>query len=315
MNLVERYIQAVKIELPAPQREDIARELKSTIQDELDAMTERHGRSPTDTETSEYLQRLGHPVRVASTYWTRRSLVSEDAYPLYKQALVLAVCVYIVISVLTSAPEIGQAQGWGLVYFPKFLFDLLSTVLFGVVAVTLVFHYFGDQIAAQPFFWRWNPEHLPNLSNLAASLPRSETVSALISNIFALSLLTFGSLGWSTPSFTVEFSAGAAALMVLRLLVLIDFALNLLNLAQPYWTRSKLLVNVGLHLAVAFCLVQLMLLPQVLVISSTTRTIDPSMIANNNLSIKITLGIVLLIVIYSAWKTVRRVWPIKLPWY
>ena len=315
MNLVERYIQAVKIELPARQREDIARELKSTIQDELDVMTESHGRSPTAAEVSAYLQRLGHPVRIASTYWTRRSLVSEAAYPLYKQALPLAVCVYVVVSVLTSVPEIGRAQGWALAYFPKFLFDILTTVSFGVVAVTLVFHYFGDLIAAQPFFWRWNPQRLPDMSNLAAYLPRSETISALIGNVFALSLLTFGSLGWSIPAFTVDFSAGAAALMVLRLLVLVDFGLNLLHLAQPYWTRSKLIVNISLHLAVMFCLIQLMLLPQVVALSSTTRTIDPNMIANNNLSIKITLGIVLLIVIYSALKTVRRVWPIKLPWF
>lgn len=40
MNLIKRYIQAVKIELPSSQREDIRRELQSAIREELEALHE-----------------------------------------------------------------------------------------------------------------------------------------------------------------------------------------------------------------------------------------------------------------------------------
>ena len=43
MDLVTRYIAAVQRELPENKREEIGRELKANIMDQLDALAEEHG--------------------------------------------------------------------------------------------------------------------------------------------------------------------------------------------------------------------------------------------------------------------------------
>lgn len=314
MNLIQRYIQAVKIELPSAQREDIGHELQSTIQDELEALAERSGRTPSEAEVGEHLKRLGHPVRVASTYWPRRSLVGEAAYPLYKQALILAFSVYVAVGVLLAVGELGQTQSWGLLLFPKVLYDIAGTVLFGFFIITLVFHYFGDQIAAQPFFWRWSPERLPGLESLAAYLPRAQTATELLGNVFALSLLGVGSLGFRVGGFVMDFGPAGGALAALLVLTLLDFGLNLLNLVQPYWTRLKLTVRVLVGLGVVFCLVQLLLIPQ-LVSVTATPALSPAELASINLSLKATVGILLAILVWTEGQALRRLLPIQLPWF
>ncbi|MDX2007269.1 MAG: hypothetical protein SFU83_18670 [Meiothermus sp.] len=312
MNLVQRYIQAVKLELPVAVREDIGRELQSTIQDELEAFAQRNGRSPSEAEVGEHLKRMGHPVRVASTYWTRRSLVSEAAYPLYKQALLVAMSVYVTIGVLMAVAELGQAQTWGLLMFPRVLYDIAATVLFGFFAITLVFHYFGDQIAAQPYFWRWRTERLPSVESPAAYLPRPQTVSELLGNVFALTLLAVGPLGFRAYGFTLDFSPVGGVLAALLVLTLLDFGLNLLNLLQPYWTKAKLIVRLLVGLGVGFCLVQLLLIPQ-LVGASSTLTLNPSQLSSINLSLKFTVGICLAILVWTEGRALLRLLPLRLP--
>jgi hypothetical protein len=312
MNLVQRYIQAVKIELPSSQREDIGRELQSTIQEELEALAERNGRTPSEAEVGEYLRRLGHPVQVASRYWPRRSLVSEAAYPLYKQALMVVLSVYVTVGVLMAFLDFEQTRSWSLMLFPRVLYDLAAAVLFGFFAVTVVFHYFGDQMAAEPFFWRWNPRRLPDLSGLEAYLPRSQTMWDLLGNVFALSVLTVGSLSLNTSHFVLDFGAAGGVLAALRVLVLVDFGLNLLNLVQPYWTRSKLVAHTLVSLAFVFCLVQLLLLPQLVTSASAP---NPAFLDSMNLSLKVTVGIVMIVVIWAVWQNQRRLLPLKLPWF
>ncbi len=314
MNLIERYIQAVKIELSPRQREDIGRELQSSIQEGLDDLAERNRQAPTEHEVSQYLERLGHPVRVASTYWTRRSLISEAAYPIYKQALILGLSWYIGIGVLLAVLDLEGTQGWAITQFPRVLNDIVAVVLFGLFSITLVFHYFGDAIAALPFFWRWNPKRLPNLENLAAYLPRTQTAWALIGSVFSLSLLTFGSLGYRSSDLTIDLSSGSAALVALRILVLVDFGLNLLHLIQPHWTRAKLMVHVLNQIAIVFCLVQIFLLPNFLVVSSLPA-LDPNLLSSINLMIKISLAFMVLMLIWTEWRRVRGLLPIKLPWF
>jgi len=70
------------------------------------------------------------------------------------------------------------------------LYDIAETVLFGFFIITLVFHYSGDQIAAQPFFSRWSTERLPGLESLAGYLPRAQTATGLLGKAFAHGLLT-----------------------------------------------------------------------------------------------------------------------------
>ncbi len=313
MNLVQRYIQAVKIELPPAQREDIGRELHCNIQDDLEALAQQHQRPPSEAEVGAYLQRLGPPVRVASTYWPRRSLGSEAAYPLYKQALILGLSLYVAIGVVLALTELGQARVWGVLLFPRILYDIASSVLFGFFAITVVFHYFGNWMAAQPFFWRFDPRRLPNLES-GAYLPRTQTMGELLGTVFGLSLVTVGSLGFQIDRLTLDFSPVGGVLAGLQVLLLLAFGLNLLNLLQPYWTRSKLMVRLLVGLGVGFALVQLLLMPQLVVLSGTPAS-SPAALNAVNWSLKASLGVWVGVLVWTEAQALRRLLPLKLPWF
>ena len=61
LNLLQKYIHAVKQELPLAQREDIGRELQANILDQLDAIQEQTGREASQYDIAAVLEKHGHP--------------------------------------------------------------------------------------------------------------------------------------------------------------------------------------------------------------------------------------------------------------
>src|SRR5699024_3188956 len=77
--LTDRYIHAVTSGLPPDQREDIAQELRGTIEDTIAARPE--GGDPVEAERRALLE-LGHPTRLADGYrGAGRSLIGPAYYP------------------------------------------------------------------------------------------------------------------------------------------------------------------------------------------------------------------------------------------
>lgn len=66
MEWIERYIYAVTKRLPESQREDVASELRSLIEDMLDER--KQSEAATAQEIEEVLMELGHPSLLAQKY-------------------------------------------------------------------------------------------------------------------------------------------------------------------------------------------------------------------------------------------------------
>lgn len=79
MEMVDRYIYAVIQRLPQPQREDIAEELRSLIEDMLEERV--HGRGITNKDEEEVLMELGNPKHLAQKYrGGKRYLISPEYF-------------------------------------------------------------------------------------------------------------------------------------------------------------------------------------------------------------------------------------------
>lgn len=309
MNLVIRYVQAVKNELPKHNRDDIARELQSTLLDELEALSEKGQLS--EAQVAAFLEQRGHPVQVASQYWKRRSLVSEAAYPLYKQALVFFCSLYLALGVLLRFEDFQVTRNWESIgKLPNLFFDLLGTVGFAFVVLTLVFHYFGEEIAEQKWFWKFNPSKLPDVSSQAAYISRVQSITDLLLCLLGLSLLTFGSVTFRNLGLNVNWSPIATWLELLRYLLLADLGLNLWHLVQPYWTRAKLWVSAILKAGMVFCLGAMIVMPKVV---EATGGIDTNALISLELSLRVTFAVFIAVVLWSFFDTVRRLWKVKLP--
>lgn len=104
MNLIERYVQAVKSYLPAKMRDDVGEEPGLLLNEKLDDMRdeelEKNGNSEVSEESiCEMILRQGHPMKVAASYQEPTALVSETLFPFYKQVLKWTISILIGIKI------------------------------------------------------------------------------------------------------------------------------------------------------------------------------------------------------------------------
>lgn len=68
MEIVDRYLKAVRFWLPAPQKDDITSELAEEIRSQVADAEEERGRALKQEEVEAILERLGSPLVVAGRY-------------------------------------------------------------------------------------------------------------------------------------------------------------------------------------------------------------------------------------------------------
>src|SRR5262245_11194956 len=83
--LLDRYIHAVKMLLPPDKMEDIAAEVRSNLESQLEDQAMALGRELHPEEVSAMLKQHGHPVKVALQYREQpgRGLISPALFPFY----------------------------------------------------------------------------------------------------------------------------------------------------------------------------------------------------------------------------------------
>jgi len=156
MELVERYVQAVKQYLPEGQQNDIARELAENIRAQMDDQAEAAGRPLTEAEQEAVLKQMGNPAVVAGRYQTDpkrlafgRELIGPALFPIYTKILVISLSLMVLGNFL-AAGLMGQS-----------LSAALPTVVLYVLVQFAVIT--GIFIAVQAHLTRypdlWDPRH------------------------------------------------------------------------------------------------------------------------------------------------------------
>lgn len=242
MNLLSRYVEAVKRYLPLGSREDTGRELSSLLQENLDALAEKKGAPLDDDEVAAFLRDYGHPYKVARGYSAHRNLVSEKAYPLYRRALAALLSLLLVIDVVIALGRLGEDDGTSaLRVIPLFLNDVLGTLLFGFAAVTAVFHWWGDRFADKAALWRFDPRKLPEIGEGWANVGLRATFYDIILTVLCLAVLVATYHAHSDAAGTVRVNPVAVSWVSwLAWLAVACLVVHLVNLFQRYWTRLKL---------------------------------------------------------------------------
>ena len=184
MELLDRYLQDVKIYLPARREDVIIDELRANMESQIEDKESELGRPLTQGEMEDLLRKMGSPVLVASRYQPQQYLIGPALFPLYLYvlrvvvlwALIVYSIVIVVVLPLTSPDHSDIAA------------SLLRTpgILINVAAwVTLVFVAFEFFMARYPekcpslagLTDNWNPSSLPPLEkvNVSGRKPRSFT--------------------------------------------------------------------------------------------------------------------------------------------
>lgn len=186
MKLIERYLHAVSRYIPPKKRGDILAELRSVL---IDALEDRFGESPSDSQVEELLKEFGPPKEVAASYHPQgQFLVGPALYPLFKM----------VATIVIAAVLGAQALAWGVSAFVAGAdFSVLEMVgsifnsipgAFGwVVIVFMILQYFD----AKPNLdeERWEPKSLPEI-NPGEEVKRGGLIVGLVFNVLFLVLIS-----------------------------------------------------------------------------------------------------------------------------
>ena len=180
MELLERYLQAVRGYLLVRRRDDIVRELGDNILSQMEDKAGELGHPLNEDEQAAILKQHGHPLVAASRYrkLPMQQLVGPGLFPLYwymLQAAVVFVAAFhlvlaVVLSLIRHSILTGLVEAWGSFWLWMLVAVGGLTIGFGLI------EYFGG--GKVPFTATFNPLELPEVKK--SSPPRGNAAAELV---------------------------------------------------------------------------------------------------------------------------------------
>lgn len=178
MELVDRYLQAVKLALPKRNQDDIIQELNDSILSQVEEKESALGRPLNEDEIVELLKKMGSPAKLASRYREQQGLIAPTVMPIYwkvlKAALGLAFLVNVIAAIVTAAAGRPLLES----LLPILRFPSIAFTTFAWVTLTFVaLHFFGAKFQPPE---QWDPRKLPPLVKVKRGKSRTESIAALL---------------------------------------------------------------------------------------------------------------------------------------
>jgi hypothetical protein len=255
MDLIERYIAAVKFWLPASLRDDVAAELADDIRSEIEEAEKQKGRPLTDDEIAAILKARGNPLSVAARYQPQRRLIGPELFPLYIFVLKIVAVICFIPPVLAwlSRAFIDHNPP-----MPEMISSPFNSLLVAFAIVTLVFaviEHKGIDITKKN---DWNPKTLRPVVD-HNRIRRSDSIGEIIGPMIGIGFFFAGYLSITT----YDFPHGSITVapewipfwQITIALAFAEMALGAVNLFKPYWSGLRVVAWLVLNLAktAAFC--------------------------------------------------------------
>jgi hypothetical protein len=175
MDLLDRYLQAVKKHLPWQRQDDILAELRANLESQLEDKEAELGRQLNPAEAEDWLRQIGPPMRVAARYQPQQYLIGPAIFPTYwfvlKMVFFWAAMIYVTVSAVLIAT---LTPGW---------MDVLEAALRVPVVlmtaaawVTLIFA--ALEFATTHYPEKFNKTAVPSVNWSPSALPPVEKESA-----------------------------------------------------------------------------------------------------------------------------------------
>ncbi|MGN0064492.1 MAG: permease prefix domain 1-containing protein [Nocardioides sp.] len=181
--LTQRYVHATVRDLPAERRDDLARELSSTIED----MVEGHlaaGMTPEEAERAALVE-LGHPANLAASYSGRpQYLIGPRFYGIWerltKNLLLWVPITVAALSALGDATDTSPDTLGGVI--ASAVVTLLGTALQVAFWTTAVFAVI-DRVTTDDDLGAFSPDSLPDLPDDHQGITLGEAVAGAVFNL------------------------------------------------------------------------------------------------------------------------------------
>ncbi|HWJ46289.1 MAG TPA: hypothetical protein VNS62_01470 [Candidatus Udaeobacter sp.] len=189
MELVDRYLQAVRFWLPKTRRqEDLLAELGEDLRSQVEDKESELGHALDKNEISEVLKKCGAPMVVASRLGPKRHLIGPTLYPIYEFVLkmvLLWILVPVFIFIVGPATLASTNGNWGKTVVVT-LGNLWSGAFIAAGVITLVFAVLERTHAIADIACKWDPSTLPPLERRERKTSLFQTICELGFNVFGL---------------------------------------------------------------------------------------------------------------------------------
>jgi hypothetical protein len=264
--LLDRYVHALKMMLPPEKMEDIAAEVRSNLESQMDDQAMALGRALRPEEVSVMLKRYGHPITVAYQYREQpaRGLISPALFPFYWFTLraILALWVTIRLIVVVFALQGTSPASSVLLHLGR---DVVLAGLIIPAGVTLLFAVWEYLEYKYRYSDRWKPEALAPVPPPCPQPPRPRPMVHIVGGIawlifWALALYSpwffwvWGGRGVFSPSEAVH--AMRFPLWLLAFLWISQSWLGYTRFAAATWRHVLRIGVVTLGVALAIFLLQ-----------------------------------------------------------
>ena len=267
LELVDRYLQAVRFWLPkTPRQEDLLSELGEDLRSQVDEKEADLGRSLDQAEIGEILKRCGAPMVVASRLGPKRHLIGPTLFPIYAFVLKLVILwiqIPVFIFIVGPATLASTNGDWGKAVLIT-LGNLWNGAFIAAGVITLVFAILERTHAIADIACKWDPSSLPPLEKSGRrKTSMLQIICELGFNVFGLVWLLL------VPHHQFLIFGPAAAIIQLGpiwykfyvlvvLLAVASILRSAISLARPQWTAFPLWTQV-VHLYLMLILVNFML--------------------------------------------------------
>src|SRR5271157_1557831 len=197
MDLLDRYLQAVKKHLPWQRQDDIIAELRANLESQLEDKEAELGRLLTTPEMEAWLKHMGPPILVAGRYQTQRYLIGPAVFPIYSYvmqlALFWAVIIYsiVIVAQFFAGPSTDTDLVEALLRVPGLLVTVAAWVTAVFAALEFAVTRYPEKCQRIPGFPAdWSPSTLPPVEpNLVPGKKRRTYAQAVAEVIFGFLFL------------------------------------------------------------------------------------------------------------------------------
>lgn len=281
MELLDRYLHAVRFWLPKTQQDDIIAELGDDIRSQIEDRESALDRPLNDDELVALLQQTGHPMRVAARYQPQQSLIGPVLFPLYEFVLKIVIFCYLApwvlvwLGMVLFVPTYRAAHPGMALLGTWSTFWMTALSLFGTI--TVVFAILERIQARLSWLNQWDPRKLPRVKHPKQRVSRVESVFGLVFSIvfvvWWLGLPRYGYLMFGpvagmlslNPALRTYFLPAVAPTLIL-------IVQQGINLFRPQWTwlrASAMLIADAITLGIVVLVARLY--PYVLPAASSTH--------------------------------------------
>jgi len=256
MNIVDRYLVAVRVFLPRATQEDIIKELSEDIRSRTEEREDALGRPLTVAEQESVVKELGHPALLAGRYGPRRRLIGPELFPFYWLVLKLALGVGVAVQLAVAIARFSAGHPGQALRQATLALSLVAFVQFGVI--TIVFAALDFYGVLSRFSVGWNPRALPAVPR--RTQPVVHLVLSMLVAAWWLIALRQPAMVFGPHASVVRLAPIWQSLYLpILLLTLADMGLRVVDLLRPQWTRARSLARAaisGLALAILYVLMR-----------------------------------------------------------